>query len=103
MNKRQKKKMQKRYMKFRYDFNNWGWNFTRNVRISTYTHLYVEILSLVIKEGQIKINPMNIRRAGRYILKVQDPIRNTSKAFSDKIGELIKEQNRLECIKEGLI
>lgn len=98
MNKRQKKKIQNRNMKFHYDFYNRGWNFVRNVRISIYTNLYVEILSLVIKDGQIKINPINIRRVGRDVLKARDPIRDTSKAFSDKMNELIKER---ECIKIG--
>lgn len=103
MNIRQKKKMQKRNMKFRYDVDNRGWDFVRNVRISIYTNLYIEILSLVAKDEQIKINPINISRAGRDVLKTRDPIRKTSKAFSDKMNELIKERDRLECIKEGLI
>lgn len=103
MNIRQKKKMQKRNMKFRYDVDNRGWDFVRNVRISIYTNLYIEILSLATKDEQIKINPINISRAGRDVLKTRDPIRKTSKAFSDKMNELIEERDRLECIKEGLI
>lgn len=101
MNKRQKKKMQKRNMRFRYDLDNRGWDFVRNVRISIYTNLYIEILSLVIKDGQIKINPINIRRAGRDVLKARDPIRDTAEAFSDKMNELINERDHLKCIKIG--
>ena len=95
MNIRQKKKLQNRDDQFHYRYSHWGRDQVHHMRLRVYTCAYTEILRFKVKDI-FTIDNKNIKRAGRYIIKPDLPIRKTSKSFYYRINELIQEQYRLE-------
>lgn len=111
MNKRQKKKLKNRDGVFHYGWSHWGWNKIKHVRYQVYAVAYLETMIFKMKptssDGDslcFSIRPSNFKRSGRYILRPHNPIRKTSKAFSDRIRELNNEYYLLMAIyKDNLI
>lgn len=98
MNKRIKKKLEKRDNHFHYLKIHQGFNWIHRTRFEVYACAIVETMIFKIKnEGKFTLRNTNIKRAGANILKPHDPISKTSKEFSNRIGEIHNEYYRLKA------